>query len=92
MLITGMSEITENVVLNPFNCTEVEVKKVIDENKKSVDWIRDYISLNDPVVENEFYVLFSDGLLIKKGRSKFRTSSYLVGEQFKSFKRYYEEV
>jgi hypothetical protein len=87
-----MSEITENIVLNPFNCTDAEVKKVVDENKKSVDWIKDYLALNDPVVENEFYVLFSDGLLIKKGRSKFRTSSYLMGEKFKNFKRYYEEV
>ena len=87
-----MSEITENIVLNPFNCTDVEVKKVIDENKKSVDWLKDYIALNDPLVENEFYVLFGDGLLIKKGRSKFRTSSYLKGEKFKGIKESYEGV
>jgi hypothetical protein len=86
-----MSETTENIVLSPFNCTDVEVKKVVDENKKSSDWWRDYIALNDPAVENEFYVLFSDGLLVKKGRSKFRTSSYLMGEKFKSFKEVYNE-
>lgn len=87
-----MSETTneEVVVLNPFNTTDIEVKKVIDENRKSEDWWKDYLSGEDKIVtENEFYVLFADGLLVKKGRSKFRTSSYLKGEKFKSFKEVY---
>ena len=86
-----MSEITETIVLNPFNCTEVEVKKVVDENRKSADWWKDYLAENDPAVENEFYVLFKDGLLVKKGRSKFRSSDYLKGERMKTFKEIYNE-
>jgi hypothetical protein len=81
----------ELIMLNPFNCTDVVVNKVIDENKKSADWFKDYIALNDPVIENEFYALFSDGLLVKKGRSKFLSSGYLKGEKFKSFKEVYNE-
>jgi hypothetical protein len=86
-----MSEITseELIMLNPFSCTNVVVKKVVDENKKSADWIKDYIALNEPVAENEFYVLFLDGLLIKKGKSKFLSSGYLKGEKFKSFREVY---
>lgn len=80
----------EKIVLDPFNCTEVCVSKVVDENKKSEDWWKDYLAFNDPVIENEFYVLFEDGLLVKKGRSKFKTSSYLKDEKFKSFKEIYE--
>jgi hypothetical protein len=40
--------------------------------------------------ENEYYVLFEDGLLVKKGRSKFSTSQYLKGERFKNFIGHYE--
>jgi len=46
--------------------------------------------MNEAIAENEFYVLFEDGLLVKKGRSKFRTSEYLHGDKFKSFKQNYE--
>lgn len=66
-----------------------EVSKVMDENKKPVDWWKDYIALNEPLIENEFYVLFKDGLLVKKGRTKFRTSDYLMNQKFKSFTSYY---
>ena len=77
-------------VLSPFGTHKVA--KVIDENKKPNDWWKDYVSLNEPVIENEFYVLFEDGLLVKKGRTKFRTSDYFTNRKFQSFKSYYEEV
>jgi hypothetical protein len=76
----------EAQVINPFGyCTAI---RVIDENRKLAEWWIEYISINQVVVENEFYVLFSDGLLVKKGRSKFTTSQYLKSEKFVSFKQF----
>lgn len=80
--------IEEAQVLNPFGY--LIATKVIDENRKPSEWWIEYLEFNDVSAENEFYVLFSDGLLVKKGRSKFRTSQYLKGEQFNSFKKCYE--
>jgi hypothetical protein len=77
-------------VINPFGYGNVT--KVIDENRKPVEWYLEYLEIHQVVVENEFYILFSDGLLIKKGRSKFRTSQYLLGDKFKSFKKMYEKI
>jgi hypothetical protein len=77
-------------VINPFGYGNVT--KVIDENRKPVEWYLEYLEIHQVVVENEFYILFSDGLLIKKGRSKFRTSQYLLGEKFKSFKKMYGKI
>jgi hypothetical protein len=80
----------ENQVLNPFGFGEVS--RVIDENSKPQEWYWDYLEFNEIVAENEFYILFSDGLLVKKGRSKFRTSQYIKGEKFTSFARNYEKA
>ena len=74
----------EQKILNPFGY--LEATKVLDENRKPVDWWLQYLEINQAVAENEFYVLFGDGLLVKKGRSRFRTSQYLKSEKFKSFK------
>jgi len=74
----------EDKILNPFGY--LEATKVLDENRKPVDWWLQYLEINQAVAENEFYVLFADGLLVKKGRSRFRTSQYLKSEKFKSFK------
>ena len=71
-------------ILNPFGYAIAT--KVLDENRKPVDWWLQYLEINQAVAENEFYVLFGDGLLVKKGRSKFRTSQYLKSEKFKTFK------
>jgi len=79
----------EAQVLNPFGY--LSATKVLDENRKPSEWWIEYLEFNEAVAENEFYVLFEDGLLIKKGRSKFRTSQYLKGEKFISFKQYYEK-
>jgi hypothetical protein len=74
----------QDKILNPFGY--LEATKVLDENRKPVDWWLQYLEINQAVAENEFYVLFGDGLLVKKGRSRFKTSQYLKNEKFKSFK------
>ena len=78
----------ESEILNPFGY--LKAFKVIDENRKHAEWWWDYLDMNEAVAENEFYVLFEDGLLVKKGRSKFRSSQYLLGDSFKTFKQCYE--
>ena len=80
----------ENKVLNPFGYGNAS--RVIDENRKPAEWYWEYLEFNEVFDENEFYVLFSDGLLVKKGRSKFSTSQYLKGERFTSFKKVYERL
>jgi hypothetical protein len=74
----------EDQIINPFGYGIAN--RILDENKKPVDWWLQYLEFNQAVAENEFYVLFGDGLLVKKGRSRFRTSQYLKSEKFKSFK------
>jgi hypothetical protein len=76
----------ETQVLNPFGYGIAS--KVLDENRKPVDWWIEYVSINQIIAENEFYVLFEDGCLVKKGKSKFTTSQYLKSEKFKSFKQF----
>lgn len=76
-------------ILNPFGY--LVASKVLDENRKPADWWIQYLEFNDLVAENEFYVLFADGLLVKKGRSKFTTSQYIKGEKFKLFKKHYDQ-
>jgi hypothetical protein len=77
-------------VLNPFGYGQAT--RVIDENRKTFDAWVEYLSTSKVFDESEFYVLFEDGLLVKKGRSKFRTSQYLNGERFKSFISNYEKA
>lgn len=79
----------EGQIINPFGY--LSATKVIDENRKPIDWWIEYISINQAEAENEFYVLFADGLLVKKGRSKFATSQYLKGEKFKQFKEFHNK-
>ena len=80
----------ETQVLNPFGY--LNARKVIDENKKPSEWWVDYLEFNEVVAENEFYVLFDDGLLVKKGKSKLTTSQCIKGEKFKSFQKVYARV
>ena len=89
--IVGMSEIIDTFI-NPFETlSAVKVSRVVDENRKSEDWWRDYLADREPEEENEFYVLFADGMLVKKGRSKFKSSDYLKGNKITKFKTYYEQ-
>jgi hypothetical protein len=76
----------EAQVLNPFGFGIAS--RVIDENRKPAEWWIEYVSINQIIAENEFYVLFEDGCLVKKGKSKFTTSQYLKSEKFKSFKQF----
>jgi hypothetical protein len=78
----------EAQILNPFGYGVAT--RVIDENRKPAEWWVEYLEFNQEVAENEFYVLFSNQSLVKKGRSKFRTSQYLKGDRFKSFRQTYE--
>jgi hypothetical protein len=85
-----MSEIIE--LRNPFSGCHIEITNVKNENRISRDnflQVLNELTIHD---ENEFYLLFTNGLLIKKERSKFRTSNYLQGEKFKPITNYYEEV
>jgi hypothetical protein len=75
-------------ILNPFGY--LIASKVLDENRKPADWWMQYLEFNQPVEENEFYVLFGDGLLVKKGRSKFKSSQYTFGDEYKSIVKYYD--
>jgi hypothetical protein len=80
----------ESEILNPFGYGKAS--RVIDENRKPTEWWIDYISINQVIAENEFYVLFEDGFLIKKGKSKFQSSQYLKGDRFRSFRDFHEQV
>jgi hypothetical protein len=80
----------ESEILNPFGYGKAS--RVIDENRKPQEWWIDYISINQVIAENEFYVLFEDGFLVKKGKSKFQSSQYLKGDRFRSFRDFYEQV
>jgi hypothetical protein len=78
----------ESEILNPFGYGKIS--KVINENRKPIEWWIEYIPINQVIAENEFYILFDDGLLVIKGRSKFTTSQYIHGDTFKTFKQTYE--
>jgi hypothetical protein len=80
----------ESEIINPFGYGVAS--RVIDENRKPTEWWIDYISINQVIAENEFYVLFEDGCLVKKGRSKFRSSQYLKGDRFRSFAQCNESI
>jgi hypothetical protein len=79
----------QSEILNPFGY--LVASKVLDENRKPSDWWQQYLEFNQPVEENEFYVLFGDGLLVKKGRSKFKSSQYTFGDKYKSIVKYYDD-
>jgi hypothetical protein len=80
----------ESDILNPFGYGKAS--KVMDENRKPAEWWVDYISINQVIAENEFYILFADGSLVKKGRSKFRSSQYLKGDAFRSFAECHQSI
>lgn len=89
-----MKEATEvNIVnlTNPFAGDNNVVNRTLDENTVKRENILKLL-LKEIVAENEFYVLFICGTLIKKGRSRLKTSDYLLNEElvkFKGIKSYY---
>ena len=68
-----------------------EVTKVIDENRKPEVYWKLVLKSDDGEVidENEFYVLLTGGYLVKKGRSKTKSSDYVSGRSFIKFKSCY---
>ena len=80
----------ETEILNPFGFGNAS--RVIDENRKPADYWQDFFELHQVLAENEFYVLFDDGLLVKKGKSKLTTSQCIKGEKFQSFQKIYVRV
>lgn len=76
---------------NPF-CNGCVVTRVIDESTRSTAQIKEFLSHNELVDENEWYVLFENGTLIKKSRSRLATSDYLTGKKFVSINKFYEKV
>jgi hypothetical protein len=80
----------EAQIINPFGY--LSATKVLDENRKPVDWWMQYLEFNETVAENEFYILFSDGMLVKKGKSKFKTSQYVKGEKYVDFRAFYNQT
>lgn len=75
--------------LNPFNSYDIVITRSFDENKSSYEYMRSYIAKTEIVTENEFYVLFSGGVLCKKGRSGVKTSEYLSGKKLQTINQYY---
>lgn len=70
------------ILTNPFAGSATVVTKCKDENriaKEAFDLMLEELEVED---YNEFYILFTNGLLIKKGRSKFRSSGYIKGEHY----------
>lgn len=76
---------------NPFNI-EYDVSKVVDESSRSEAQMKDLLANNVIQDENEWYVIFENGTLIRKGRSSVPTSDYLVGKRFKSINKFYYGV
>ena len=70
-----------NTYTNPIAGSNVVITKLIKENRVDLNKLR----ADESFVlecENEFYVLFTNGVLLVKEKSKFRTSDYLKGKKF----------
>ena len=82
--------IEENLTLkNPFNEGSI-INKIVDENGRSHLQMVDLLKNNTIKEENEWYVLFENGTLVKKGRSKTSTSEYVNGSKVhKSIIKFY---
>jgi hypothetical protein len=78
-----------NAFENPFVASTLKVLRAIDESKLSTCAMQDKIKATPIEEENEFYTLFNDGTLVKRTRSKFKSSAYLKGEKRISFTEYY---
>lgn len=70
------------ILSNPFAGSATVVTKCKDENKITKEAFDLMLRELDVEDYNEFYILFTNGLLIKKGRSKFRSSEYINGKHY----------
>jgi len=85
----------EIIYVNPFGeiiheGEVLKIKRVVVESTRSESQMRELLENNEIVIENEWYVLFENGTLIEKSRSKVSSSSYLVGFKHKNIKNCYE--
>ena len=85
----------EIIYMNPFGEVVhegkvVKVKKVVVETTRSKTQMKELLSNNEVLIENEWYVLFENGTLIEKGGSKVRSSDYLTGKNHVDINKYYE--
>jgi hypothetical protein len=85
----------EIIYMNPFGeivheGKVVKVKKVVVEATRSESQVKELLSNNEILIENEWYVLFENGTLIEKSRSKVRSSDYLIGKNHIDINKYYE--
>lgn len=67
-------------LMNPFSASDTQIVKCKDENRIGDEAFK--LMMEELEVEdyNEFYVLFANGILVKRGKSKIKTSEYLIGE------------
>jgi hypothetical protein len=85
-----MKETTETIILkNPFNSSHININKCFSENRLTREAVKLMLNTLDIEAENEFYVLFTTGVLIKKERSKFKTSDYFKGGKMTKIKEVY---
>jgi hypothetical protein len=65
----------------PFSGSTTEITKCKDENRISEEAFK--LMMEELEVEdyNEFYILFSTGILVKRGKSKIRTSDYVKNKK-----------
>lgn len=80
-----MKETTKYI--NPFDT--IVVTNLIHENDFGADYWISFIKVNTILEENEWYVLFEGGVLVRKKRSRLDSSQRLLGVKMTKFKRYY---
>lgn len=78
-----------NQFTNPFASSPLVVIRSIDESKLSMCAMQDKIKSTPINDENEFFILFEDGTLVKRTRTKFLSSGYIKGDSRISFTEYY---
>jgi hypothetical protein len=64
-------------LINPFAGSQTKIVACKDENRltqEAIDLMFEEIGVED---FNEFYILFTNGILIKRGKSKIKSSDYL---------------
>jgi hypothetical protein len=74
---------------NPFMGNDLKIVKCVSENRLTREAVATMLETLEVEDENEFYVLFNTGILIKKERSKFRTSDYFKGGKMTKIKEVY---
>jgi hypothetical protein len=69
------------ILTNPFAGSDTVIVKCKDENRIDAEAMNLLICDNEIEDYNEFYILFTNGTLIKRGRTKIKTSDYLKNKE-----------